>query len=68
MSEKNPAMAFVAMGFELVGLIIASLYLGQWLDSHLEIAPWATLGMVAIGVVGWMIHIFILVKQIDGQS
>ena len=69
MSEKrNPALAFVAMGFELVGLILASLYLGQWIDEHYGTTPWGTLGLVAVGVVGWMIHIFLLVQQIDRQS
>lgn len=66
--KKNPAAAFIAMGFELVGLILASLYLGQWLDERYSVSPWATLGLVVIGVMGWMIHIFLLIKQIDRQS
>ncbi len=68
MSKKNPALAFVAMGFELVGLLLASLYLGQWLDETYKTSPWFTLGLVVVGVVGWMLHIFLLIKQIDGQS
>lgn len=66
--KKNPAVAFIAMGFELVGLILASLYLGQWIDKTYESAPWATLGLVVVGVIGWMIHIFLLIQQIDRQS
>jgi F0F1-type ATP synthase assembly protein I len=68
MKQKNPALAFIAIGFELVGLILASLYIGQVIDGHFSIAPWGTLGLVVLGVVGWMIHIFILLQQIDGQS
>lgn len=66
--KKNPAAAFIAMGFELVGLILASLYLGQWIDQSYSSTPWATLGLVVVGVVGWMIHIFVLIRQIDRQS
>lgn len=66
--QRNPAYAFVAMGFELVGLIIASLYLGQWIDERYGIWPWGTLGLVLVGVIGWMVHIFLLIQQIDRHS
>lgn len=54
---------FTAMGFELVGLIIACLFIGQWLDSTYG---WKGLGVVSFsifGLVGWLVHLIQLLKS-----
>lgn len=63
--KKNPAAAFIAMGFELVGVILASLFIGQWLDNNYGWAPWGTLGLLILGFGGWISHMILLLSRMD---
>ena len=58
-------MVFLSMGFELVGLVLASVFLGQKLDDM-----WGTKGLVLIFLTlatlgGWMVHLVFLLRQIE---
>ena len=58
-------LVFLSMGFELVGLVLASVFLGQKLDEM-----WGTKGIVLLVLTlaclgGWMVHLVFLLKQIE---
>jgi F0F1-type ATP synthase assembly protein I len=61
-------LVFIAMGFELVGLILACLLIGQWLDDRYHLKGFGVLGLTIIGLVGWMVHLVQLLKQSDDES
>lgn len=55
---------FMALGFELVGLVTVLLLLGQWLDKN---QGWGGYGQIAgaiIGTVGWFVHLVFALKQL----
>lgn len=59
---------FTAMGFEIVGLVVAAIYLGRWVDEKFD---WKGLGIAAavgIAVIGWITHLLVLAKKIDQES
>lgn len=57
--------AFVGIGFEVVGLIIAAVWLGGWLDTHYGLKGMATAGLVICALVGWFIHILWMLKRFE---
>ena len=56
-------LIFTGMGFELVGVVLAGLYIGQKLD---EIYGWGglgTAGMIFASTGGWMFHLIFLLRK-----
>lgn len=61
--KDNKAIIFVGLGFELVGIVLASMYIGQKID---QIYGWGGLGvalMIFLGTGGWFYHLVILLKR-----
>lgn len=58
-------LIFTAMGFELVGLILACLFIGQWLDENYGLKGLGVIGLMVGGLVGWLVHLIQLLKMID---
>lgn len=63
--NNNKLIVFVGMGFELVGIILACIYLGKAMDEN-----WGTRGMglalvPMVGLVGWIVQIVMLTKRFD---
>jgi F0F1-type ATP synthase assembly protein I len=61
----NKYIVFAAMGFELVGIIIACLFLGQWLDRNYGTRGLGLVGCSVLGLAGWLVHIVQLTKNLD---
>ncbi len=55
------------MGLELVGIMIACLYIGQQLDETYHLKGLAMVGLSVIGLVGWLIQIVKLSQKLDKQ-
>lgn len=65
---NNKYIVFTAMGFELIGIILASLYLGKYLDQAMGLSG---LGMVILsmaGLAGWIFHLIVLVKKAEEST
>ena len=56
-------MVFAGMGFELLGLILAALYIGGIIDNELNGGGLGVAGMVITVLVGWFVHLFMLLKK-----
>ncbi len=66
--DKNPGnkyIVFMAIGMELVGLVFVSVYLGQFFDSKYGLKGFATAGFTLLSLIGWVIHIILLVRKIE---
>lgn len=64
----NKYILFVGIGFELIGLIIGALVLSAWLEEKYPSKGTLTAGLVLLALIGWFIHIFILLKNIENQG
>lgn len=64
----NKYIVFTAMGFELVGIMIGCLLLGQWLDKNYPTHGFAMIGLSILGLAGWLVHIVQLTKNIDDSD
>ncbi len=60
-------MIFMGMGFELVGLVIGCIYLGGQLDKYFSWPGYATAGLVVLSMVGWIVHLIVLLKRFQAQ-
>jgi hypothetical protein len=59
-------MAFIGIGFELVGVVLASLYIGTVLDAHFQgLRGMGVPGAVLLGSIGWFVHLFYLVAAVQ---
>lgn len=64
---KNKGLVFVGIGFEAIGIILSTLWLGQWLDSYLQQKGLFTILFIFIGLGGWFAHILFLVKKMNKE-
>jgi len=49
---------YLTMGMELAFAVVGMFFLGRWVDSWLEIAPWGMYSGLVIGVAGGFIRFF----------
>ncbi len=62
---KNKYIIFSAMGFELVGLILGAVWMGQYLETLYSLKGlWIIILMVAC-LAGWLIQLIYLAKKLD---
>lgn len=65
---KNKYIVFVAMGMELVGIMIGCLLIGQKLDEIYALKGLGMIGLSMIGLAGWIYQIVLLAKRADRES
>lgn len=56
-------LVFVGMGFELLGVILGGLYIGQIIDQQMKWPGYAVAFMVVLGLVSWMVHLIFMLKR-----
>lgn len=66
--KANKGLVFVAMGFELVGLILGCIFIGQWVDERFGTKGLGLVGFSALGLIGWLVHIVRLLKSYEADS
>jgi F0F1-type ATP synthase assembly protein I len=64
----NKYIVFAAMGFELVGIMIGCLFLGQWMDHRFGTKGLAMIGFSVLGLAGWLVHVIQMAKSLDKNS
>lgn len=62
---KSKYIVFTAIGFELVGIILACIFIGHKLDEHYGTQGLALIGFSVAGLAGWLIHVVQLLKRIE---
>ncbi len=62
--DEEPSMwlrtaAVAAMGFELVGFVLAGVFIGTWIDGRFDSSPTGLLISLALAMLGagWHIHL-----------
>lgn len=64
---KNKYIVFIAMGIELVGIMIGCLLIGQKLDELYGLKGLGMIGLSMLGLAGWIFQIVMLAKRADDQ-
>lgn len=64
----NKYIVFTGIGFELIGLIIGSVYLGSFLESKYSLKGLWTAIFIIISMVAWIIHIVIMLKKVQKKD
>jgi len=66
--KNNKYLILTGMGFELGGIIIASVYLGGLLDEKFGSQGLAMVGISMCGLIAWIFHVTILYKKIEKEE
>lgn len=64
----NKYIVFAGIGFELVGLIIISVYAGEYLETLKPTKGLWVAGFILLSLVGWMIHLLAMLKSTQKQK
>ena len=62
---KNKYIVFVGMGFELIGLILGSIWLGPALEVQMPAKGMWTVGLMVATLIGWFVHMILLLKKLN---
>jgi hypothetical protein len=68
MDAKNNGMVFVGMGFELVACILGAMYVGGLIDKYFAWPGIATISLIVLFFIGWVVHIVVLLKRFTDDS
>lgn len=66
--KKENMLVFTGMGFELLGLILTSLFLGQHIDKKFSWSGLATVCLSLVALISWFIHLIVLLKRLQNSS
>lgn len=58
-------MVFAGLGIELIGLILASVWLGKELDNHFKTQGIIFVGLLIFVMVGWFVRLLFLLKKLN---
>jgi F0F1-type ATP synthase assembly protein I len=64
----NRYLIFTSIGFELVGIMLGSVYLGQALDDHFRTKGIALSILMFAGLASWFIHLVFLLRRIQKED
>lgn len=64
----NKYIVFLGIGFELVGLIIVSVYVGEYLETIKPTKGLWVAGLILVSLIGWMIHLLVMLKTAQKQK
>lgn len=60
----NKYIIFAGIGFELIGLIIGSVFFGEYLETKWSTRGLWVAGLILLSLVGWMIHLIYMLKSV----
>ena len=66
--KMDKAVIFMGIGFELVALCAAGVWLGRLIDQNMGWQNAGTLGMVLSFLVLWFFHLFFLIQKFEKKD
>lgn len=61
-------IVFLGMGFELLGLILGGLYIGQVIDKEMNWPGYGVALLVVLCLISWLVHLFVLLRRFMKDS
>ncbi len=68
MNLDKKSIWMMALAFEFIGAIAASLLLGNWIDQRWGFMPWATVVIVALTMVAMMFRLNFAMRRLEKQE
>lgn len=65
MTLSGPLAVFTGIGFEIVALILAAVWIGGHIDRHFELKGVGTIVMIILVTIVWMFHVFVMLKKLN---
>lgn len=62
-SNSRKGIVFAGLGFELAGLVIASVTFGGKIDEVYGWPGYAVAGLTVLSMVGWLIHLIFMINR-----
>lgn len=56
---------FVAIGIEVIVIILIASYAGKYLDEHKNWGGYGVIALPMIGLIGWLIQVIAMVNKIS---
>lgn len=66
--KNNKLIVFVGIGLEAVGLIMAGVWFGQFIDSYFKLKYVFISIMPLIALAGWLAHIVFMIKNMNNKD
>ena len=60
---QNKGLVFIGLAFELLGIVIASVYVGNIVDDHFKLKGLGIGIVFIIGMASWTLHLVVLLKK-----
>ncbi len=61
-------LVFLSIGFELVGMMVASYYLGPAIDRYFMLHNVGFVVLSIISLIGWLVRVIWLLKRIENSE
>lgn len=61
-------LVFVGMGFELIGIVLAALWVGLWLEGLKPMKNLWPVLLVFLGLSGWFYRVILLLKKMNNEN
>jgi nitrate reductase NapE component len=63
--KRNKYITFVAIGFELIALILIGIYGGEYLVNKLGAPEWSKAATIVIGFIVWFVSLIVKLKNAE---
>jgi len=60
--------AFIGIGFEIIGLLVAAVFVGQYLDEKYQAKGLIMAGFIVLALTGWLIHLVAMLKNFEREK
>lgn len=64
----NKYFVFTSIGFELLGLMLSAIYLGEKIDEVYQTKGVALIVLMMIGLASWLAHVIFLVLRFQKED
>ncbi len=63
--KRKRGIIFTGIGFELVALILAAIFVGQMLEEKYPQGGLWNAGLIIVALIVWLVHVIVLVKVME---
>jgi F0F1-type ATP synthase assembly protein I len=62
------ALAYVALAFELAGLVVVCIFIGKYLDEKFSLNGLGIAGGALMGLILWVIHVTVVLRTYERED
>ena len=61
-------LVFIGIGFELIAVVLASLWVGLWIERHYPMKQLWPVLLVVLALAGWFYRVILLLKKLNSTD